>query len=178
MGGKGLPLKIRELIWNMHIVDHLKYKEIVEVLLEKNITVTENQIREAIRALRKADRGSIMEKALQKVLVNSANIRKQVLFEINELIAGIDRNNPAEWKFLLKMLEDKIKIADSADRYESRKTPQVQINILQIQAQEKKFEKLVEWILTNVDKSKLPAFEEHMQLVDKTVDAEFKVKDE
>ena len=178
MGGKGLPLKIRELIWNMHIVDHLKYKEIVEILAEKSIDVTENQIREAIRALRKADRGSIMEKALQKVVINSAKIRKQILVEINDLIAGVDRNNPSEWNFLAKMLGEKLKVAESADRNESRNTPQVQINILQIQAQEKKFEKLVEWILTNVDKSKLPEFEEHMQLVDKTVDAEFKVKDE
>ncbi len=159
MPRKGLSTEVQEEIWNRVT---LKNESLKSVAADKGLTY--NQIRETLRRYRHQIAYKVPEKqlALLDTKINTLEIRRKALDQLNELISSVDSDTADK----INAIRAQLTVADSIDRYEGRGTPHTQINIIQIKTLEGILDKLMEWVAVNLSPDLQSKFTSFMDQVE------------
>ena len=174
----GLSTQIKEEVWKLKSVDNKTYSEIMEIMGESGVSLTDNQIREVSREMRKGNRYGQNSKQIERIRTNTMSKREQLLTELESMKDML--NNPEMLKGKLEVIKQIVSLLDGMDKFDGKGTPHTQINILQVKARDEKFDKLFEWMLTKsgLNRGKLDEFETYIKDTEKIIDAKYEEIDE
>lgn len=159
-------------VFQMKTVESKTYKQIVEQFADEGKTISDNQVREAVRW----GTHSKEETAIQ-ARIDVLGELKKAMGELNDLL-GLAKQDK-EWATAISAVNSKMKVIEIVIRSLGKwDSPKTQINILVVEREQKFREKIYEWLIRKLPKEFLDEFQGFVGETEKVLDGEYKLMSE